>query len=390
VGHSHQDSRPLGIVDIVAGAVVFLALAWLVISVAGPDGMGFLKNLLTVERSIELISSGLLFIAVWFFVGELVAKPYLENHYAREEKTSGTQLRNQELKKEIEQLRLDIVSELRTARLEGIRRRDEIVADAKRKSQTIIDTGRADIEKEWEKITSDLETARRGVYASLDSEVPGLVSLMYGKVLKGPLSNSSRVLHSLSILFPLGVLFSPFLAHAASSAHVDAGIDTLLYPALNFSIYCLVVFWICRKFVRPVLRNFRAEVESVAVRVQNEFVTLERELDQLRFKLEHISSEKEELVRELEKSGHDLSGEIIVAAEEKLAGMKRDMLLRAKSEEDKMHAAAKNELLKKVMVQVKEKLSRGFGEEDDRALIRTMLSDPGLSEPVIESGKVQA
>ncbi len=376
-----NDTTPLGISDIIAGAIIFLLLAWLAVSLAGPEGVGFLKNLLTPERAFELLCSGGLFLLVWLVIGEMVAKPYLENHFLREEKTLGLQEKNAALKKEIEKLKLEIVSELRTARLEGIKKRDIIIADSRKKAQEMTELGKQEAGKDWAKVAKELEGVRAQVFDSLDGEVSGLASAMYSKIV----SSSGKVLHSvIAVFLPLGalfaaglltaVLFTPGLCYAASGGHTDAGIETLLYPALNFSIYMVLVFWVARKFVRPVLRNFRAEVESFAVRVQNEYVTLERELEQLRFRLEHISEEKSELVQELEKSARDISGEIALAANQKVENMRRDVLLRSESEKQKVYQAAKQELVAKVIHSVRDMLSKNYSEDQDKLLIRSVLS----------------
>jgi F0F1-type ATP synthase membrane subunit b/b' len=160
VGHSsHSDTRPLGLSDIIAGGLIFLLLAWACFSLAGPDGVGFLKGLLNSERSYELLVSGALFLLVWLVVGELAAKPYLANHMLREEKTKGLKEKSIELKKEIESLKLEVVSELRTARLDGVKKRDEVLSSARKIANQVIEAEKVKIDKEWEKISDDLSDA---------------------------------------------------------------------------------------------------------------------------------------------------------------------------------------------------------------------------------------
>lgn len=368
--HEHHDNTPLGIIDIIAGAIIFYLLAEVAFMMAGPEGIGFLKNLLTPERYSEMLFSGFLFLAVWYFVGELVAKPYLNNHIIREDKTVGTQQKSLELKREIEQLKLDIVSELRTARLEGVRRRDDLVAEAKRKAQEIVDAGRVESEREWERVGKDLDRVRSDVFSSLDKEVPELTSAMYQKVVS---SQPAKTIHSVMALIAFGSFLVTDHAFAAGAGSHNAGIETLFYPTLNFMIYCIIVVMVYRKFARPVLRNYRAEVESFAVRAQNEFVTLERELEQVRYSLENVSEEKAELISELEKSGQDISREVVATAEEKVRAIKKDVLLRTESERQKIIQSAKEELVGKVMVQVKDNLSKNYTEEEDKMLIRSAL-----------------
>jgi F0F1-type ATP synthase membrane subunit b/b' len=196
VGHSHEehhDTTPLGLVDVIAGTVVFLLLSWVAVYLAGPDGFGFLKNLLTVERSFELVCSGLIFLGVWYLIGSVLARPYLEAFYLREEKTSGVLARNVELKKEIERLNLEIVSELRTARLEGVKRRDERAGEAKNKAQEIIAEGRELGEREWEKLSEELAVLRKSVFNGIGNEVGELTSTLYRKVV--PDASAKGLMH---------------------------------------------------------------------------------------------------------------------------------------------------------------------------------------------------
>jgi F0F1-type ATP synthase membrane subunit b/b' len=196
VGHSvegEHDTTPLGIVDVIAGAVVFLLLAWVANYVAGPEGFGFLKNLLNEKRFEEFLLSGLIFLVVWYFVGSVVARPYLEAFYVREEKTSGLLARNIELKKEIERLNLDIISELRTARLAGVKMRDERVGDAMRKAQEIISEGRKLGEEEWKKVTEELEVLKKSVFNGIENEVGELTSTLYRKVV--PDASAKGLMH---------------------------------------------------------------------------------------------------------------------------------------------------------------------------------------------------
>lgn len=196
MGHSHEehhDTTPLGLVDVIAGTVIFLLLAWVANYLAGPEGFGFLKNLLTEKRFEEFLLSGLIFLGVWYFVGSVLARPYLDAFYLREEKTSGLLAKNIELKREIERLNLDIVSELRTARLEGVKRRDERSGEAKKKAQEIIVEGRELGEREWEKVSEELGVLRKSVFNGIDNEVSELTSTLYRTVV--PDASAKGLMH---------------------------------------------------------------------------------------------------------------------------------------------------------------------------------------------------
>jgi F0F1-type ATP synthase membrane subunit b/b' len=173
------------------------------------------------------------------------------------------------------------------------------------------------------------------------------------------------------------VMLMPGAVFAAGSAgHGDVSISTLEYPLYNFILYVLLMVFMYRTFVRPVLRNYRAEVESYAVRVQNEHVTLERELDQLKYKLENIGEEKEIVIAELEKSGREMADDIISQANQKAERIQQDFIKRAESERQKIFLEAKKELVGKVIESVRDRLLQSYSEADDKSLIQNALNVP--------------
>jgi F0F1-type ATP synthase membrane subunit b/b' len=176
-----------------------------------------------------------------------------------------------------------------------------------------------------------------------------------------------------SVLF--SVVFIPSIVLAAgSTSHGDVSISTLEYPLYNFILYTFLMVFVYRTFARPVLRNYRAEVESYAVRIQNEHVTLERELDQLKYKLENISEEKNVVIAELEKSGREMADEIISQANQKAERQQQDLIKRAESERQKIFLEAKKELVGKVLESVKDRLVQSYSEVDDISLIKNVLN----------------
>lgn len=193
MGDTHKDTTPLGISDVIAGAVIFMCLALLSAHVAGPEGYGFLRNLLTEERSTELIISGLLFIFVWFVLGNLVIKPYLNALYQREEQTSGLKIENNSLKNEVQNLKREISAEIKNARLEGIKKRDQKMGEAKKMADEALEAGKQTADAEWNKQSSELERMQETLFTSVDSEVEALANVLYSKVAET--DTSSKVIH---------------------------------------------------------------------------------------------------------------------------------------------------------------------------------------------------
>lgn len=180
--HSHSNDTPLGLSDIIAGTIIFIGLWWVASTLAGPEGVGFLKNLLNEQRSTELLFSGLLFLAVWLVLGKLVIVPYLDAFYEREAKTSGAVGTSHELKKEILSLKSELEKELHAARVEGVKRKNDRALEAKKSAEAIIEAEKRVLEEELVKMHELLDAERTQVLASLDKEVDSLSSSFYQRL----------------------------------------------------------------------------------------------------------------------------------------------------------------------------------------------------------------
>jgi len=191
--HKNSEQSKIGIVDIVIGLVVFVLLWAVVARIAGPEGFGFLKGRLTPEYATEMLISGVLILGLWAIMGPLVMEPYLNAFYERESRTSGLAAENVVLKSEVEKLKADLAAEIKTARLEGVRRRDEKVAAAKKQALEIVDSGKKVAEDEWKVFDKEIISLKKGLMGSIDNEVSSLSSEILKKVL--PSEISSKYLH---------------------------------------------------------------------------------------------------------------------------------------------------------------------------------------------------
>lgn len=180
--HSHSNDKPLGLSDVIAGAIIFTGLWWIASTVAGPEGVGFLKNLLNETRSFELLCSGMLFLAVWLVLGKLVIVPYLDAFYERENMTTGAQGSSHELRREITTLKSELDRELHLARMEGVRRKNDRVLEAKKKSEEILAAEKGVLDLELAKMKKELDNQREQVMASLDKEVDSLSGSFYQRL----------------------------------------------------------------------------------------------------------------------------------------------------------------------------------------------------------------
>ncbi len=180
--HSNSNDTPLGLSDVVAGTIIFIGLWWVASTVAGPEGVGFLKNLLNEQRSFELLYSGLLFLFVWLILGKMVMVPYLNAFYEREEMTTGAVATSHDLKKEISELKSELERELHDARVEGVKRKNLRALEAKKSAEAIVEAEKRVLEEELARMQARLAEQRDQVFTSLDKEVDSLSGSFYQRL----------------------------------------------------------------------------------------------------------------------------------------------------------------------------------------------------------------
>lgn len=87
-----------------------------------------------------LVSAGL-FIILWQVLGRVFFKPVFKVLEEREARTCGDEEKAHDLKEQARELNHQIEAQLRIAKAEGIRKRDEIIAKAEREANKILDNG---------------------------------------------------------------------------------------------------------------------------------------------------------------------------------------------------------------------------------------------------------
>jgi F0F1-type ATP synthase membrane subunit b/b' len=164
-----------------------------------------------------------------------------------------------------------------------------------------------------------------------------------------------------------------FASMAQSGNHESPSIVTLLWPTVNFLIFFFLCVHFYKKLARPVLRDYRIELESAAVRQQNEHSTLSSEFEQIKERLTEVSEEKKEIISELERDGRDLSAVILSSSNQQAERLSNQAKHRFALEAQKISGEAKKVLLNRVMQKVSDQLSGTFSAEDDASFIKKTI-----------------
>jgi F0F1-type ATP synthase membrane subunit b/b' len=164
-----------------------------------------------------------------------------------------------------------------------------------------------------------------------------------------------------------------FASSGNADHHEPASLSTLLWPSINFVIFLFLMSNFYKKLARPVLRDYRIELESSAVRHQSEHSVLNAEFEQIKERLSEISEEKKDIVSELEKDGRDLSAVILSTANQQAERLTNQAKRRFSLEAQKIGGEARNALVGRVIDKVSDQLSGSFTAEDDVSFIKKTI-----------------
>ncbi|MDD2943741.1 MAG: hypothetical protein PHC51_12345 [bacterium] len=87
----------------------------------------------------EILLSAFTFLLLWHFLGQGVFKHFFQMLEDREQRTEGARKKAHGVEDEVISLKREIEDALRSARVEGVKRRDELVERAKSEAQALVD-----------------------------------------------------------------------------------------------------------------------------------------------------------------------------------------------------------------------------------------------------------
>ena len=141
---------------------------------------------------VEMIFSAATFLVLWSVLGNKLFKPYFRLLEEREARTLGDEQLAVEKRHEAKQLAADLEEQLRTARLEGIRRRDERVSKAKAEAQVIVDRAAEQASQELKRAQQQIAELKAKALGELPQEAEKLSKLVVSRALA---TDTSSTIH---------------------------------------------------------------------------------------------------------------------------------------------------------------------------------------------------
>lgn len=172
------------------------------------------------------------------------------------------------------------------------------------------------------------------------------------------------------ILSSLAVAAAPALALAVEGHghHEPAQISNLLWPAVNFTIYALIIRSIFKKMVGPALLARAASFEQSFKHAAQVLEDAERELRQVQLRLKDIRKEQDALRERLSDEGSHIAGEVVAQAEQTAAGIRKDISRRIERELHVATSDVKQQVIRRATELARVELEKSLSEQDDYRL----------------------
>ena len=148
---------------------------------------------ITSTHLIEVGSSAILFIFLWWFLRGRVFLPYIEVIEEREQRTVGASEMVRVREKEKREIERVIAEEVRESRLQGIKLRDAKVKAAKDQAQEMLDQAAAQAQGELDKSRDAIAKLKLQAEQDMKAEIAALSAQITEQVVRS--KGAARVIH---------------------------------------------------------------------------------------------------------------------------------------------------------------------------------------------------
>ena len=131
---------------------------------------------------IHMAISAAIFLLLWRFVGQGMAKPFFQLIEDREARTIGDEQKARETKALSERITSDIELELHDSRIEGVKHREEQLSLAKEEAGKVLLKAEKEVEVKLEAGRAEIESLSDKARVELNSQVDDLADILYAQV----------------------------------------------------------------------------------------------------------------------------------------------------------------------------------------------------------------
>lgn len=157
-------------------------------------------------------------------------------------------------------------------------------------------------------------------------------------------------------------------AHDAGHGGHHKGIDSLVWPTVNFAIYLAVMAHFYKKFAVPALKARAVNFDEQFRKAERALEDAERELRAAHNRFDQIDEEQAAIDARFGAEAQALSREILEAARRSIAQIENDVQRRIESEKVRAFEQLRNEAVARAAKVARDKLRSGLSPEDDYRL----------------------
>ncbi len=159
--------------------------------------------------------------------------------------------------------------------------------------------------------------------------------------------------------------------HGATAGHVD--FSTLTYPAINFSVYLVLLCYLYRHYGLKALSAYRSSVRNRIESAHNALCNADHEVKQAEDRQVAIQSEISAIIRELEIEGDKMVEALLAQARHAAAQKETDVQRQIRTEFAQAQAEIRTQIVAQAAVRARALLHAGLSEEEDRVLRNEVL-----------------
>jgi len=184
---SHKESKPLGLVDFIGGAVSFLIVAFLMKALVTKAVPGLL-----IEKTFyQILQSGFLFLIVWSLFLNKLFQTFFGVFEQREAQTVGAKEEAIRVRAETKSLEQELESEIQKARFKSLQQNESLIEEAKSKADKLIEEANVKASQQYEHNLSNILAMKK----KADGEIDGEVAILSNVFKESALEPVGKTLH---------------------------------------------------------------------------------------------------------------------------------------------------------------------------------------------------
>lgn len=182
-----------------------------------------------------------------------------------------------------------------------------------------------------------------------------------------------RFTYCLSLVILALVLVVPAFA-SATAEHAAAGVGTLLWPVINFTLYAAIMVFGYKRLAAPALKQQRAEIQEQFETGRAQLADAQRALETIKARNENIEKERAQILAALEAEGGALAVAVLEKAVEDVGYKKGDLARRMLAEQSKLRLELRQAVVRRAALEARAALSEDLDAQRDMRLRRDAIS----------------